>query len=372
MKRTLIFQDTEQIERTADLLAVAGKMYGEEPFESYALVIDGAGAPAVAGNADTPTSCDSPGGLNNPASSASASSPGGPNDPAEALSGFFQHVIRVARHVAEPHDQLGICAILAELQQEYQFDSILVPATPFGRMIAPRLAKRLHTGLVADITDIRRQNGGVEIIRPAYSGRLMAAIATRGSGPVMMSVRPGVFTYSGRGGGDGAGNAGSPETEVREYTTPVESHGSLRRLAVKEKQISYDIRESEVLISGGGGVLRNFSGLQRLADALQGRVSASRKIVDRGIAPRSIQVGQSGRSVSPRLYIALGINGAIQHVEGMKNIESIISVNTNRNAPICSLSDIVVEGDAMEFVDKLTERIEAFRSDAHAEQGAQQ
>lgn len=333
MKRTLIFQDTERIERTADLLAAAEKMYGEEPFEAYALVIDEA---------------DSTGGTD---------STGGP------LSGLFQKIIHVDRHIVEPHDQLGICEIMVGLQGEYQFDSVLVPATPFGRMIAPRLAKRLHTGIVADVTDIRRQDGSIEIIRPAYSGRLMAAIVTRGKGPVMMSVRPGVFSY------DGGSDA---ETEVRQYTTPVETHSSLKPLEVNKKQISYDIRESDILISGGGGVLRNFSGLQRLADALQGRVSASRKIVDRGIAPRSIQVGQSGRTVSPRLYIALGINGAIQHVEGMKNIESIISVNTNRNAPICSLSDIVVEGDAMEFVDKLTERIEAFRGEAQGEQGEQQ
>ncbi|MDZ7794146.1 MAG: electron transfer flavoprotein subunit alpha/FixB family protein [Spirochaetia bacterium] len=329
VKRTLIFQDCEQIERTVDLLSAAEKMYGEAPFEAYALVIDG------------------------------SAGPDGPDGPSEPLSGFFDKIIHLSRQVIEPHDQIGICAVLTQLQKEYQFDSILVPATPFGRMIAPRLAKRLHTGIVADITDIRRQDGKVEIIRPAYSGRLMAAIVTRGSGPVMMSVRPGVFKYAGEGG---------MKTEVRKYTAPVEARGSLKPLAVKEKQISYDIRESDVLISGGGGVLRSFSGLQRLADALQGRVSASRKIVDRGIAPRSIQVGQSGRTVSPRLYIALGINGAIQHVDGMKNIESIISVNTNRNAPICSLADIVVEGDAMEFIDKLTDRIEAFRSEAQGEQ----
>ena len=342
MKRTLIFQDTERIERTVDLLAAAGKMYGEEPFEAHALVIDGPGAP------DAPDS---------------SGKSGGP------LAGYFQHIIRVARHIAAPYDQLGICAVLEQLHKENQFDSILVPATPFGRMIAPRLAKRLHTGIVADVTDIRRQEGNVEIIRPAYSGRLMAAIVSRGKGPVMMSVRPGVFTYSGEGG---SGGAKGIETEVREYTTPVAAHSSLKPLEVKEKQISYDIRESDVLISGGGGVQRSFAGLQRLADALHGRVAASRKIVDRGLAPRSIQVGQSGRTVSPRLYIALGINGAIQHVEGMKNIESIISVNTNRDAPICSLSDIVVEGDAIEFVDKLTGRIEAFRSEAQEEQGAQQ
>jgi electron transfer flavoprotein alpha subunit len=316
MKRTLIFQDTDKIGNTIDLLEVAGKMYGEESFESFAIVIDG--------------SC-------------------------ESLSGFFQHVIQLADGLVEPHDQKAVCGILARLQNTYNFDSILVPATPFGRMIAPRLAKRLQTGLVADVTDIRRKDGRLEIIRPAFSGRIMAGIETRGNGPVMMSIRPGVFSC---GGGSGV------ETEVSEYMDPVEEKSRLKCLAVKEKKPSYDIRESEILISGGGGVLRSFTGLEKLADALNGRVSASRKIVDKGIAPRSIQVGQSGRTVSPRLYIALGINGAIQHIEGLKNIETIISVNTNRNAPICSLSDIVVEGDAMEFIDRLTDRIRAFRKDA--------
>ncbi len=316
MKRTLIFQDTDRIGNTIDLLGAAVNMYGEESFESFAVVI---------------------------------------GDSCEALSGYFHQVIHIDGAIVEPGDQKGICGILADLQKHYNFDSILVPATPYGRMIAPRLAKRLRTGLVADVTDIRRRESRLEIIRPAYSGRLMAGIEILGKGPVMMSIRPGVFACEGGGG---------VETEMSEYTGAVEEKSRLKRLAVKEKKRSYDIRESDILISGGGGVLRGFAGLEQLADALNGRVSASRKIVDKGAAPRSIQVGQSGKTVSPRLYIALGINGAIQHVEGMKNIETIISVNTNRNAPICSLSDLVVEGDAMEFIDRLTERIRAFRKEA--------
>jgi len=114
-----------------------------------------------------------------------------------------------------------------------------------------------------------------------------------------------------------------------------------------------------VLVSGGGGVIGQFHHLERLACKLGGQVSASRKIVDHGIAPRSIQVGQSGKRVSPKLYIALGINGAVQHVEGLKQVGSIISVNLDRNAPICSLSDIVVEGDAVTFIEKLVKMIDA-------------
>jgi electron transfer flavoprotein alpha subunit len=321
LKRTLIFHDTEHLKNSIDLLAAADKIYGETPFESYGIVID---------------------------------------SPWKPLSGYFQHIITLSREVVEPHDQITICEIIEKLQKKYHFDSILVPATPFGRMIAPRLAKRLNTGIVADVTDIHWKDGRVEIIRPAYSGRIMAAIVTRGKGPVMMSVRPGVFNYT---------KKRDRETEVWEYTAPGRVKSCLKCLEIKEKKISYDIRESEILISGGGGVEGNFSALQRLAAALKGEVSASKKIVEQGIASRSIQVGQSGKSVSPKLYIALGINGAIQHVEGLKNIESIISVNTDKNAPICTLSDMVVEGDAVEFIHKLTDRIEAFRNEAKGEEG---
>nr|MDA3941003.1 FAD-binding protein [Spirochaetia bacterium] len=122
-----------------------------------------------------------------------------------------------------------------------------------------------------------------------------------------------------------------------------------------------------VLISGGGGITGGIPQLYSLAEELNGKVSASRRIVDQGLAPRNIQVGHSGKTVSPRLYMALGINGAMQHVEGLRNVESIISVNTARNAPICSLSDIVVEGDAREFVESLTTRIKVYRSQGNGE-----
>ncbi len=229
------------------------------------------------------------------------------------------------------------------------FDCILVPATPFGRMIAPRIAMRLKTGLVADVTAISRNGDELKVIRPAYSGRIMAGIQYTGDGPVMMSIRQGVFQYD---------NRFEKTTRTENFTPSFVRDGKIRRLAVKHKEQIYDIRESNVLVSGGGGVSGDFHLLEQLARKLGGQVSASRKIVDRGIAPRSIQVGQSGRNVSPKLYIALGINGAIQHVEGLKQVENIIAVNINRDAPICSLSDIVVEGDAVTFIRKLVSQME--------------
>ena len=276
----------------------------------------------------------------------------------EELAGFFHRVIHVKAGLVDDFDQPGVCEIMEALQGVHQFDVLLIPASPFGRMLAPRLAKRLRTGLVADVTDIRRNGESIEMIRPAYSGRILAGIINKGPGPIMMSVRPGVFTREGKG---------TLETEFHEYAKPPGRRTGMKRLEEKPKAQTYDIRDCEVLVSGGGGVKRSFAELRRLADALGGQVSASRKIVDSGIAPRSIQVGQSGKTVNPRLYLALGIDGAIQHVEGLKNIETIISVNTSRLAPLCSLSDIVVEGDALEFIDRLTERIERDRNERKGE-----
>lgn len=315
MKRALIFQDDLIVRNTLELLEVVRRMYEDIPYETYCV-----------------------------SKTRSLSE----------IHGFFHHIIQVEDDIVEHHDQIGVTGILEELHGKYQFDTILIPATPFGRMLAPRLAMRIHTGLVADVTDIRRKEEGLEIIRPAFCGRILAGITCKGPGPIMMSVRPDVFSYNG---------TEVIQTEITQYSQTEKKKNLITCLEVRDKEKNYDIRESEILISAGGGVGGGFPHLERLAKELKAQVSASRRIVDEGIAPRSIQVGQSGKIVSPKLYIALGISGAMQHVVGLKNIENIISVNTNRNAPICSLSDIVVEGDALEFINKLVDRIKRYKKD---------
>ncbi len=257
-------------------------------------------------------------------------------------------VIRIDARSLDPHNVVNVTNCIEELQSRHGFDAILIPATAFGRMLAPRAAMRLHVGLVADVTGIRHRDGEVEMVRPAFSGRMLAGVTTRRS-PVMMTVRRGVFSHH-------AQNPG-PASVVRFQPSTVESSG-IRLLERREHSDSSDIRESEVLVSGGGGVLRCFDQLESLARALGGMVSASRKVVDSGRAARQIQVGQSGKTVSPRLYVALGISGSIQHVVGLKSAEHVIAVNTNRNAPICARADIVVEGDARELIPRLIARIE--------------
>lgn len=313
MKRCLAILDELELKASLDLLEVARQIHAGDAYE-------------ITGATFSPT--------------------------AEGLEGAFDQVILIRHPDLHTDDLLAVTSVLADLQSELSFDSILVLATPFGRMVAPRLAMHLQTGLVADVTAIDRKGNELKVIRPAYSGRIMAGIQYLGNGPVMMSVRPGVFHDEIRA---------QRMTRVRTYTPNAVRDGRIRRLSVAEKEKTYDIRESDVLVSGGGGVSGGFHQLEQLAQKLGGQVSASRKIVDQGLAPRSIQVGQSGKTVSPKLYLALGINGSVQHVEGLRQVENIISVNINRDAPICSLSDIVVEGDAATFIEKLVNQIDQQR-----------
>jgi electron transfer flavoprotein alpha subunit len=182
----------------------------------------------------------------------------------------------------------------------------------------------------------------------------------------MMSVRPKTFAYTAR-----ERKAGLPlDIEVPDPSDP-----GIHLLERRAKEEARDIRESDVLVSGGGGALRCFPLLGDLAEEFGGMVCASRRAVDSGAAPREIQVGHSGKNVGPRLYLALGISGSAQHVAGLKDAECIISVNTDCDAPICGISDIVVEGDVRQFVEGLTTRIRAARgkqTDAAGKENRQQ
>lgn len=315
MKRCLIYLGQGKLNAAIDMLDVIQKMYPEEQVEIMGLAI---------------------------------------NRSYDEAEGVFDKIIVVEDQEIQLHDQRSVCQVVKQLEDQWKFDAVLVPATPFGRMLAPRVAMALHVGLVADVTAIKRKGEVLEMIRPAFSGRLLAGITSKGKRPYMMSIRQGVFTYSG---------TKEKDTQIITFQPKDVVVKGLKVISKKEKPTSYDIRESDVLISGGGGVIKDFHMLEDLAENLGGQVSASRRIVDKGIAPRSIQVGQSGKTVSPKLYMALGIYGSIQHVEGLKNVESIISVNTNKNAPICSLSDIVVEGDASVFIEKLTNKIKEKKTD---------
>lgn len=315
MKKCLLYLDEANLEHSCELLGAAAKIHQQEAYQTYAVAV---------------------------------------NHTMPDLYGRFDHLIRIADKRIRCYDAQQLAAALTELNQRFAFDSILFPATRFGRMLAPRLAMRLKVGLVADVTAITHTDGRLELVRPAFRGKIMAAINGAIRRPLMMSVRQNVFCCP----------AILPkETQIINFQPKSVSDGKIQLLESKNKAPSNDIRDSEVLISGGGGMLEHIAKLDPLAEALHGQVSVSRRVVDAGAAPRSIQVGQSGKTVSPRLYMALGIYGSVQHVEGLKNVETIVAVNTDRHAPICSLAELVIEADAADFAEKFTEKI---RSEATA------
>ena len=237
--------------------------------------------------------------------------------------------------------------IIEQVHREYQFDSIIILATEFGRMVAPRVAMRLGVGLVADITDIHVDKRGKKLVRPAFSGNIMASIVCETS-PIMASVHPNVFH---------AEDLMKMPEKIDFYPAGLKA-SSIEVLDITESEHNgIDIREADVIISAGGGFSEPIDQLQGLADELSGVVAVSKQLVDRKRAPREIQVGQSGKTVSPDLYLALGIYGSTQHIEGLKNVKEIISVNTDLGAPMNHLASIVVHGDAAEFARKLSTRL---------------
>lgn len=315
MKNALIYIDPDAVDASLELTGVVAEMFGRDDCTVYGLCIE---------DGPTDRAADGP------------------------IDGTIDVALRVSSETVDLYDAAGVAACIAELHETYQFDAVLFLATTFGRIIGPRTAMRLHVGLVADVTEIRHDGDAIHLVRPAFSGRMLAAVVCRGNGPVMLTVRQNTFSRD-----------VSRRRETRSVTVELSSPRSprLRLVERRQKSESYDIREADVLVSGGGGVMRYFDELEALASLLHGAVSASRRVVDRGKAPRHMQVGQSGKTVSPKLYIALGISGSIQHVVGVKNAEYIIAVNSDRRAPICSLSDIVVEGDARTFIAGITKRI---------------
>ncbi len=311
MKKVLLYIEENLDEKVLELLEVVNKLYPNEDTNIYALNIN--------------------------------------NEIPFILENKIDCFLNIKDDKLKSFDQRAISSIYFELHNRYNFDAILFLATDMGRCLAPAVAMKLHSGLVADVSSVSNINGKIELIRPAYSGKIMAGIEIISDGPIMMSVRSGIFSYS-------------EKKEVKsEYITINDiyyNYSNIQLLKTEKKEIPYDIRKSEVLVSAGAGCKKNLDSVKELSDLLDAKVSASRAVVDEGLVSRSIQVGQSGKTVSPKLYLALGIHGAIQHVEGLKDIDYIISANIDANAPICSISDMVVEGDANTFIQKLIKKIQ--------------
>lgn len=238
--------------------------------------------------------------------------------------------------------------------QRYDPEIVLFGATSIGRDLAPRLAARIHTGLTADCTGlaIDEETRLLRMTRPAFGGNLMATIVCQNFRPQMATVRPGVMTPM-ENDNDRKGEVIMEDVGL----TDADMNVKIIEVAKEEKK-KLDITEARVLVSGGRGLggPEGFDLLAELAEAMEGEISSSRASVDAGWIEKARQVGQTGKTVRPDIYFALGISGAIQHLAGMEESGLIIAINKSDSAPIFDVADLGIVGDLNKVLPKLIEQ----------------
>ena len=255
----------------------------------------------------------------------------------------------LATYRDDPYSQ-----ILTEAVKELKPSIFLIGATSIGRALGPRVAAKLRTGLTADCTslDIDPQMKVLLQTRPAYGGNIMATIYTQNSRPQMATVRYKVMT-------EAKIDPAHKGEVIRKTVDPSKLQDRVRVLGFEAAKEQVSIVDADIVVSGGKGLgePKGFELIQQLATALGGAVGASRPTVDEGWIEYRHQVGLSGRTVRPKLYVACGISGAVQHQAGMKTSDVIIAINKDREAPICRISTLAAVGDLYEVVPRLIEKI---------------
>jgi electron transfer flavoprotein alpha subunit len=250
-------------------------------------------------------------------------------------------------YIAEPATDA-----VAALYEKEKPDLILFGFTPDSREVAGRLAARLGAGLIANASDVVAQDGGFVAKVPYFGGAKVASMKANAK-PAIVLVRPKSFEISESGG----------TAEVKELDAAVADGSKRAHIAERVVEASEKVKleDARVVVSGGRGMggPQNFPMLEDLAGALGGAVGASRAVVDAGWVPYSMQVGQTGKSVRPGVYIAVGISGAMQHTVGMKTSKIIIAINKDAEAPIMKMADLGVVGDALKIVPALTAAVKA-------------
>jgi electron transfer flavoprotein alpha subunit len=246
-------------------------------------------------------------------------------------------------------------SLLAGLVERHHPDLLLFGMTYSGRDIAARLSARLGSALVANVTDIERQADGFKAVTPVFGGSTLVTTAPLKKPPIFL-VRPKAFVAE-------AGESRPPQVE--KITDPVALDGPVARVVERKVEAAQGpkLEDAEIIVSGGRGLgaPENFKLVEDLAQALGAAVGASRAVVDAGWKPYAMQIGQTGITVKPSVYIACGISGAMQHTVGMKGAKTIIAINKDPEAPIFKLADLGVVGDVHKILPRLTEEIRARR-----------
>jgi len=242
----------------------------------------------------------------------------------------------------------GWTAAVAAVAGKVQPDAIFLSATALGRDLIGRVAARLKVGCIQDVTAVAFDGGTVTAVRPVYSGKAMATVKGGGTRPVVVSLRPNVFAAR-TGGGQAAVEQVQLSVTPRAVVEKFEAAGGAE----------LDVAEADVIVSGGRGLKgpENFALIRDLAARLGAAVGASRAVVDAGWIDHSHQVGQTGKVVSPSLYVACGISGAIQHLAGMSSSKVIVAINKDPEAPIFKVADYGVVGDLFQVIPPMIEEL---------------
>ncbi len=270
-----------------------------------------------------------------------------------AIAGELSHYgvkkVLIAEDVRlEKYSTTAYAKILADAAGQTGADIIFISATAMGKDIAPRAAAKLDAGLAVDCTDLRVENGEIIATRPVYAGK--AYIDVKINSPVkIFSLRPNVFKSEKISGV-------TAEIEKLNITLNDEDFSAkVKEVTVSNEKL--DVAEANIVVSGGRGLKgpENYHLVEELAKVLGAAVGSSRAVVDAGWRPHAEQVGQTGKTVSPSLYIACGISGAIQHLAGMSSAKCIVAINKDKDAPIFQIADYGIVGDVFEIIPALTE-----------------
>jgi electron transfer flavoprotein alpha subunit len=264
-------------------------------------------------------------------------------------SAGLRNVIAVDQPDLARHSSTALAKVVADVAAQEKAEIVILAATQTGKDIAPRIAVKLNAGLAADCVALTVESGEVIATRPVYAGKALIDVAV--TTPVkVFTLRPNVFTA-----------AASGETaQVEQRTVPLEP--SDFGAVVTDTRVASgrpDVAEAEIIVSGGRGMKgpEHFPLIEQLAEVLGAAVGASRAVVDAGWRPHTEQVGQTGKTVSPTLYIACGISGAVQHLAGMSSSRYIVAINKDKDAPIFQVADYGIAGDVFEVLPELTQQL---------------
>ena len=273
----------------------------------------------------------------------------------EATQYGFEKVYAVESPALQGYTPEGYTAALEQLIKAVNPTYVLLPHTYQVRDYAPKLATRLGKPFISDVIEIETSGGSPSFVRQLFQGKLSAEVRPEGDGPHFISLQAGAFR---------AAQAGTGTGSVEQFSPSIQALSSKPEAPFREAARSVDLNAADIIVAVGRGIKEkdNLPVVEELATALGAELAASRPICDNGWLPMERQVGSSGQTVSPKVYVAVGISGAIQHLVGMKGAKTVVAINKDENAPIFEVADYGVVGDLFEVVPALVQELKKAKS----------